>query len=72
MKGIINIEGSPNLVRDLHSHAVINKDTNALKAYHAAKDKKLKDAERINKLESEVKEIKSSVNEILQILKGSK
>jgi hypothetical protein len=70
MKGTVNIEGSPNLVRDMDSHAIINKDTSAYKQHMAAKAKKQKEAARVDKLAADVAHLKSSVDEILSILKG--
>jgi hypothetical protein len=66
----INIKGSPNLARDLNSFAVINKDEHAYKQHLAAKEKKKNDAARITKLENDVAGLKSSLDEILSILKG--
>ena len=67
---MVGIEGSPNLARDLHSHAVINKDINGLKAHLAAREKRINDAQKMANLEADVAQLKSSVEEILRILKG--
>ena len=73
VKGTVNIEGSNTLVRDLHSHAVINKDTNGFKQHMASREKKKQEEADMNNLKNDVEELKATLAEILTILKtGSK
>ena len=62
------VEGHPGLIRDLESNAVINKDKSAYQNYIQLRDQKLKEKERLDKLENEVGEIKSLLQKLVDKL----
>jgi len=62
------VEGHPGLIRDLESNAVINKDKSAYQNYVQLRDQKLKEKERLDKLENEVGEIKSLLQKLVDKL----
>ena len=62
------VEGHPGLIRDLQSTAVINKDKSAYQNYIQLRDQKLKEKERLDKLENEVGEIKSLLQKLVDKL----
>ena len=73
MSDYIKVQGHSNLVRDVNSHAIINKDKNA---YHLAK-RRAEEAQRqrdeirgasreINNLKCEMHEIKSMLKTLLE------
>lgn len=66
------VEGYPNLIRDLKTNAIINTDTIALDNYTIAKNKKEKEFQRIDKIENELIELKSSIEEIKMLLRRIK
>lgn len=65
----VKVEGHSNLVRDLKSNAIINTDKISLDNYTIAKRKKEEEVKRIDNIEDELIELKSSINEIKQLLK---
>ena len=62
------VEGHPGLIRDLESNAVINNDTTAYQNYIQLREQKLKEKERLDKLENEVGEIKSLLQKLVDKL----
>jgi hypothetical protein len=64
------VEGHPNLIRDLKTNAIINTDNIELDNYTLAKSKKEKEKLRVDKIESELMDLKSSIEEIKMLLKG--
>lgn len=54
----VPVEGSPGLVRDKATGAIINTDKSGLQAAKARKLAQKQDKERLNKLENDVSEIK--------------
>jgi len=54
----VPVEGSPGLVRDKTSGAIINTDKSALEFAKARKIAQKQDKERLNKLENDVSDIK--------------
>ena len=73
MSDYLKVQGHSNLVRDVNSHAIINKDKNA---YHLAK-RRAEEAQRqrdeirgatreINNLKCEMHEIKSMLKTLLE------
>ena len=64
----IGIEGSPNLVRDVRSHAIINKDGNARKSILEQREKRKQAAQDLNDLKDDVKDLKATLATILEIL----
>lgn len=65
----VKVEGHPNLVRDLKSNAIINTDKISLDNYTIAKRKKEEEVKRIDNIENELIELKSSIDEIKQLLR---
>lgn len=66
------VEGHLNLIRDLKTNAIINTDKIELDNYTIAKAKKEKEKQRVDKIESELIELKSSIEEIKMLLRGIK
>ena len=62
------VEGHPGLIRDLDSTAVINNDKTAYQNYLQMREQKLKELERLDKLENEVGEIKSLLQKLVDKL----
>lgn len=62
------VEGHPGLIRDLESNAVINNDKSAYQNYIQMREQKLKEKERLDKLENEVGEIKSLLQKLVDKL----
>lgn len=63
------VEGHPNLLRDLTSNAIINTDTLSFNQYNLNKQKRTSEKQRIDKMESDLTELKSSIEEIKFLLK---
>ena len=59
------VEGQPGLVRDLESNAVIHNDKTAYQNYIQLRDQKLKEKERLDKLENDVSEIKDLLIQLI-------
>ena len=64
------VEGHPNLIRDLKTNAIINTDKTALDHYTIAKRKKEEEQKRIDNIENDLTELKSSIDEIKQLLRN--
>jgi len=62
------VEGHSDLVRDLSSGAVINNDKTAYQNYVSLREQKLREKERLDKLENEVGEIKSLLQKLVDKL----
>ena len=62
------VEGHPGLIRDLESNAVINNDKSAYQDYVQLREQKLREKERLDKLENEVGEIKSLLQKLVDKL----
>lgn len=70
MKDYARVEGHPHLVRDLKSNAIINTDEVALNNYTLIKKRKELEKNKIELIESELKDLRSSINEIKELLRG--
>lgn len=73
MNRYASVEGFSNLVRDKKTNAILNTDTRAIEEARARKklrlEKKQEEAlmrEKINKLESDISEIKSAIDLLLK------
>ena len=64
------VEGHPNLLRDLSSNAIINTDTLSFNQYNLNKQKRTSEKQKIDKIEFELNDLKSSIEEIKFLLKG--
>jgi len=62
------VEGHPGLIRDLDTNAVINNDKTAYQNYVQLREQKLREKERLDKLENEVGEIKSLLQKLVDKL----
>jgi len=62
------VEGYSELVRDMESGAIINNDRTAYQSYIQLREQKLKERERLEKVESEITEIKSLLHKLLDKL----
>lgn len=63
------VEGHPNLLRDLSTNAIVNTDSISSGHYTMLKNRKISEKNRIDNLEFELFELKSSINEIKCLLK---
>lgn len=63
------VDGHPNLIRDLKTNAIINTDKVSLDSYTIAKQKKEQEVKRIDTIENDLNELKSSIDEIKQLLR---
>ena len=64
------VEGHPNLIRDLNTNAIINTDQIALDHYTIAKRKREEEVKRIDNIENDLNELKSTMDEIKQLLRN--
>lgn len=71
-EGIVDIEGSNNLVRDIANMAIINKDSSGLARAKANKEKRLSMEKKVESLDADVREIKNNINKILDLLTEKK
>ena len=62
------VTGKDNLVRDEESGAILNVDNKGLNAYRAARDNRIKQLEKEERMENEIDNIKSHVSEIKNLL----
>jgi len=67
-KKYLKVEGKTDLVRDTDTNAIINVDKSGYQAYITNRDKLLSDKERIEKLETQVSDIKGDLDEIKDLL----
>ena len=72
MKDYAKVEGHPHLIRDLKSNAIINTDDIALTNYTLIKKRKELEKNKIDSIESELKDLRSSIDEIKELLRGIK
>lgn len=64
MNNKIPVKDNTGLVRDASSGAVLSVDVDAVRVYEERKRKILSDRERLNKLESELAELRSIIEEL--------
>lgn len=67
----LQVEGNPGLFRDSESGAIINSSDSELQSYLELKKKKLAEQEEIQRLKSDVSEIKDMMKIILSKLDSS-
>lgn len=65
MTEYVKVEGHPDLVKDTRSGALLNTDGNALQAYKKRKQTLQQTENRLDKLESDVGEIKDLLKELI-------
>jgi hypothetical protein len=69
MSEYLKVKDRPDLVRDMNSKAILNKDLNALNKYREERDFKMKLANVVqehNDLKKDVSEIKDLLNKLLE------
>lgn len=66
MKKYLKVEGHPGLVRDPESGAILNINTSELEQRSKVKSAKRKERERVDKLETEISEIKYLLQQLLE------
>ena len=64
------VTGKDSLVRDERNGAILNVDNNALKSYKMARNNRIKQLEKEERMENEIDNIKSDVSEIKDLLKN--
>ena len=64
----IRVKEDKSYCRDMNSNAIINVDNNSYQEYLKNKNRILQEKKRIESLENEVTEIKSSLNDIKMML----
>ena len=64
----IRVKEDKSYCRDMNSNAIINVDSNSYNEYIKNKNRILEEKKRIENLENEVIEIKSSLNDIKMLL----
>ena len=64
------VTGKENLVRDERNGAILNVDNNALKSYKLARDNRIKQLEKEERMENEIDNTKTDVSEIKDLLKN--
>ena len=62
------VEGHSDLIRDLETNAVINTNKTAYQDYLKMREEKLKEKQRLDKLENEMGEIKSLLQKLVDKL----
>jgi len=68
----LQVEGNPNLYRDMNSGAIVNGSNNEFQKYLELKEMKLKEISELNELKSQVSEIdqlKGDINEMKDLMK---
>ena len=66
---LVPVDGEKNLSRDLKTNAIVNTNKSDYEAYIRQRDLKISDKERVNKIESDLSELKSDINEIKDLLR---
>ncbi|NBP04088.1 MAG: hypothetical protein EBU90_29140 [Proteobacteria bacterium] len=64
------VEGHPNIIRDLKTNAIINTDIQGMQNYISSKNRRLNEKQKLESLTDDVEKMKSSIEEIKQLLKG--
>lgn len=64
----LKVEGHETLSRDVSSHAIINNDDEAYRAYVTRRHQEKRQREELSKVKSEVEELKSDIKEIKNLL----
>lgn len=64
----LKVEGHETLVRDVSSHAIINNDDEAYRAYVTRRQQEKRQREELQNLKSEVEELKTDIKDIKDLL----
>lgn len=66
----IKVKDKNNLVRDTYSNGIVNTDYENYKKYVDSYKRKVEESNRIQKLESEIDNIRTDLNEIKDLLRN--
>jgi len=66
---LVPVDGEKNLSRDSKTNAIVNTNKSDYEAYIRQRDLKISDKERVNKIESDLSELKNDINEIKDLLR---
>jgi len=66
----IKVEGHDGLVRDPNTKAIINTNRDDYEKYKKQRETKLKEKEKVERIESDVNSIKNDLDEIKSILRS--
>jgi|TARA_R100000081_G_scaffold35154_1_gene16251 hypothetical protein len=66
---LIPVEGEKSLSRDSKTNAIVNTNKSDYEAYIRQRDSKNDEKERVNRIESDLSELKSDINEIKDLLR---
>ena len=68
-KKYAKVDGHPNLLRDLSTNAIINTDSISSDQYIKTRERKKAETEKIARMESDIEDIRSSIDEIKDLLR---
>jgi len=66
----IKVENHPNLYRDANTNMIVNSDSLSYNSYMNLKKTKEKELNRIEKLESDINQVKNDLGEIKDLLRN--
>jgi len=65
-----NVEGHADLIRDNSTGAILNNDTSQYNQYLSQRAKRKQGTERIDNMETDLKDLKNDINEIKSLLRA--
>ena len=65
-----NVEGHADLIRDNSTGAILNNDTSQYNQYLSQRAKRKQGTERIDNMETDLKDLKNDINEIKTLLRA--
>jgi len=65
-----NVEGHADLIRDNSTGAILNNDTSQYNQYLSQRAKRKQGTERIDNMETDLKDLKDDINEIKTLLRA--
>lgn len=68
-KRYAKVDGHPNLLRDLSTNAIINTDSISSEQYIKTRERRKAETEKIARMESDIENIRSSIDEIKDLLR---
>lgn len=66
----LKVEGHTHLYRDPNTNSIVNKNTTQYREYISKKETKIKEIQKIQKLESDFANMKDDLNEIKALLRS--
>lgn len=67
-KKLIPVKDNKGLFRDVNTNSIVNTDTNQYQSYISNREKLSSDRERIDRLENQLTDVKSDLNDIKDLL----